>query len=87
MSKISSVAEFWDLLQGARGTQSYEFSRMHAQFLLCRETPFLAIFCIVNIAKPNRQVVLINLQRECIPIIGSYSSKVKEEKFGDQSNI
>ena len=32
---MSSVAEFWDLLQGARGTQSYEFSCLLAQFLLC----------------------------------------------------
>ena len=34
--KISSVAKFWDLLQGAEGAQSYEFSRMRAQFLLCQ---------------------------------------------------
>ena len=36
MSKISSVAEFWDPLQGARRAQSYESSCMRAQFLLCR---------------------------------------------------
>ena len=34
--KISSVAKFWDLLQGARVVQSYEFTPMHAQFLLYR---------------------------------------------------
>ena len=34
MNKISGVAEFWDLLQGARGAQSCKFLRMRAQFLL-----------------------------------------------------
>ena len=34
--KCGVLPNFWDLLQGARGTQSYEFSRMRAQFLLCR---------------------------------------------------
>ena len=34
--KISSVALFWDLLQGAKGAKSYEFLRMRPQFLLCR---------------------------------------------------
>ena len=34
--KISSVAQFWDLLQGAKEAQSCKFSRMRAQFLLCR---------------------------------------------------
>ena len=28
-------SNFWDLLQGARGAQNYDFSRMRAQFLLC----------------------------------------------------
>ena len=32
---MSSVAEFWDLLQGAKRAQNYQFSRMRAQFLLC----------------------------------------------------
>ena len=31
---MSSVAQFQDLLQGARRAQSYEFLRMRAQFLL-----------------------------------------------------
>ena len=34
-TKISSVAEFPGLLQGAKGAQSCEFLRMGAQFLLC----------------------------------------------------
>ena len=33
---MSSVVEFWDLLQEASGPQGYEFLRMRAQFLLCR---------------------------------------------------
>ena len=35
MNKISSTAEFWDLLQRAVGVQSYKFLCMHAQFQLC----------------------------------------------------
>ena len=34
--KISSVASFCDLLQGAKMAQSYEFSHIRAQFRLCR---------------------------------------------------
>ena len=38
-NKISGVAEFWDLLQGARGAQTCKFLHMRAQFLLC---------CVIN---------------------------------------
>ena len=34
-TKYQMFSKFWDLLQGAKGAQSYEFSRMRAQFLLC----------------------------------------------------
>ena len=40
---MSSVAKFRDLLHGGKGTQSYEFSRMRAQFLLCH---FNMIICV-----------------------------------------
>ena len=39
--KISSAAEFWDLLQRARGAQNCEFSRIRAQFLLCPRRPVI----------------------------------------------
>ena len=38
-NKIPSVAEFWDLLQGAR-TQRYESSHMHMQFQLSVQPRF-----------------------------------------------
>ena len=36
LKKISSATSFWDLLLGAKGAQSYKFSRMRAHFLLCQ---------------------------------------------------
>ena len=46
--KISSVAEFWDLLQGAKGAQSYGFSHMRAQFLLCPYGEVSPIFLMLE---------------------------------------
>ena len=34
------VPKFWDLLQGAKWAQSYDFSCMRAQFLLCQLAGF-----------------------------------------------
>ena len=53
-----SVAEFWDLLQGARGTLSYEFSRMRAHFLLC----YTHLFKDLEDLSPKSQV---SVTKEC----------------------
>ena len=36
-TKYQVFAKFWDLLQGAGGAESYEFSRMRVQFMRTRE--------------------------------------------------
>ena len=47
-NKISSVAKFWNLLQGARGAQSYKFSRMRAPFLLCSSEALFRQGCFLS---------------------------------------